>query len=173
MLPPKQVCFVHWGQCEVLITICLLLFMGALSTYASHPAPWWIFIACIWMWGPWSTFEFMLWGLQLLSGHISVLGSPWSSPPCPNWWVPALNLEGRELSHGTDSCQFAFAVMSCLLCQNCDFLWPPFMRLVMFCSFKGSKGRVYLDLRKLNLLNPASGERNIEEQLFTLQKDSQ
>lgn len=43
----------------------------------------------------------------------------------------------------------------------------------MFRSFKGSKGMVYLDLRKLNILNLASRERNIEAQLFTLQKDSQ
>lgn len=42
----------------------------------------------------------------------------------------------------------------------------------MFHSFKGSKGMVYLDLRKLNILNPVSCERNTEGRLFTLQKDS-
>lgn len=67
---------------------------------------------------------------------------------------------------------FTFVVMPCLLCQNCDFLWPPFIKFVMFRSFKGSKGMVYLNSRKRNILNPASCERYIEGRLFTLPRDS-
>lgn len=81
--------------------------------------------------------------------------------------------KARNLTMALPVASFHSAVMSCLLCQNCVFLWPAFGRFVTFHSFKGSKGIVYLDLRKLNILNPAAHEKNIGGWLFTLQKDSQ
>lgn len=72
-----------------------------------------------------------------------------------------------------DSYHFPFAVLSHLLRQNGDFLWPPFVRFVMFHSSERLQWDDILDLRKFNILNPVSQERNIEGWLFTLQKVSQ
>ena len=161
------------GQCEALITICELLLVRALSTCASHSAPEWVFIAHRWMWAP-----------GLCSSRCSEVFSyqvdtaRYSDHTDLSRHVQADEFQffiwkARNLTMALPVASFHSAVMSSLLSQNCVFLWPAFRRFVTFHSFKGSKGIVYLDLRKLNILNPAAHEKNIGGWLFTLQKDSQ
>lgn len=80
------------------INYCLHAAFYESIKYLCLPSSTLVFIAHIQMWGPRSTCELVLRGFELLSGHSQVLESHRAFLPCPRWWVPALNLEGRELT---------------------------------------------------------------------------